>query len=1274
MKRILLTIYVIFLILFFPHNALCVNEMGWTDEQAAIWAALKVANHPVYTNYKSHCDNSTCPYDNYGLNYALMYKVEGDASYCTKAYNSNSGCVPATANRDKTRDCFVERALAYSFCGDAVDAGTKAAWESQLDGLVALVQNSTHGTRVCDTDELMGHYFGCLIYDLAKDGAINQCTSNAISGGDAFGIDVTPGGCGCYGSNTLRDCVCKYFTNYGDGDFIEGTEYNKNTLWYTLLGVHALNDYYGTDKFPEITEHYSDFASNYYQRSTPDYSQHYQWGDIQSPFLRTHYRHRSQALYSAIAYLDDDDSNMWDLYDGIDGDSCVRETFGLFVNPSAERTKASGQTSSNIVGTGQAFWHNDWGVNDTFFASQNRKEYFADHSWHILENFEIWRNDGWITTARKHYYGDDYFEHPYSNGLLIFGGFAGMMEAKGQVNFEAGSDYMYHSGVTSGFQQNAGSQYNYPPFVRESSNQKLFRHNGDGTDTVFLFNRIDACRPDSTDCMSTTYKNNLDSNQKQNYDRAVAEDFKHIYVLNTYASPSKSGDTFSWTASTGDTVEFHTFMDSYTNETVNMETVSYYNAPYYFSGTIVNAEKSWYELRLKIATAGAYTFYPILNVMHIGDNATYTEIDDSTGTETVKGAMVETSDERIVALFNVTEDDTTTFTSYLDGSGAAKYDSDRFTKASKMSIFKTDAQAQFTTDDTKDIEVFILGLDPDLSWTITKNGGAAGCSVSSEGVCTFTISGAAQTHTVVWTSEPFDCDGEDWRGCVTQKTCEAQGWSWWDESCHEFGEPEELCTDNWINCYTQEECENAEWCWQSGYCLEECEEEPPQTQDITIYAGGDTYIDSDNDTTNYNESSLLVISDVTSGGGLSIGDTCNGACDDCDSRTIECTVNSCSDQIMIASVAREESGDTEPNSVTWNGDAMTKIIGEDYWYSIGEVTQYYLLNPDAGTHNLVATFDAASSVDIVLGMVTICNATQQAPEDSCDSDNTTTDECTLTTATDGALLISSGGSVQNTTWSIDATDDLDTKVYEKSPPAAGLDLVMGYGDTASAGNYTCGWTEGLDGDRNAVVCSAWKGTGGAASSSYKASLLSFDLSDIPSGADINSVTLKMKANASSAGRQGDVWAYTCLRDFNEANATWNKYDGSNNWTTAGGKSNAADMTGVWSDGTNALASYSVGGAEIDGDTITFTSTGSLATLVQNNIGGEINIILHGEEISGGADISFYDRENGTQANVPYLDINYYGDPQDEGYPDPDKPAVYNNRAIKCGRIIGIIRN
>jgi len=68
-------------------------------------------------------------------------------------------------------------------------------------------------------------------------------------------------------------------------------------------------------------------------------------------------------------------------------------------------------------------------------------------------------------------------------------------------------------------------------------------------------------------------------------------------------------------------------------------------------------------------------------------------------------------------------------------------------------------------------------------------------------------------------------------------------------------------------------------------------------------------------------------------------------------------------------------------------------------------------------------------------------------------------------------------------------------------------------------------------------------------------ILNFDVSDLPAGATISSAKLNLnyysRAYADPVGLSVDVFKVT--RDnWTEAGSTWNKYDGSNDWTAAGG--------------------------------------------------------------------------------------------------------------------------
>ena len=71
-------------------------------------------------------------------------------------------------------------------------------------------------------------------------------------------------------------------------------------------------------------------------------------------------------------------------------------------------------------------------------------------------------------------------------------------------------------------------------------------------------------------------------------------------------------------------------------------------------------------------------------------------------------------------------------------------------------------------------------------------------------------------------------------------------------------------------------------------------------------------------------------------------------------------------------------------------------------------------------------------------------------------------------------------------------------------------------------------------------------------------LIKFDLSSIPAGAIIVSATLSLFITADRSNNARTYKAFRLLRNWGETTVTWNKYDGTNNWGTAGA-TNATDI-------------------------------------------------------------------------------------------------------------------
>jgi hypothetical protein len=922
-------------------------------------------------------------------------------------------------------------------------------------------------------------------------------------------------------------------------------------------------------------------------------------------------------------------------------------------------------TSFNGPRSGLAAWHSGWNNTDTAFFSQQKPMFRFDHDYRQLENWELWRNDGWITTGRKHYYAEQYYAAPHQNGLLILGGYSAMKEASGQIAWDSFSDGAYHAGVTSGFWQNNSSDnaYGIQPFVDESSNQKLISHNPDGTDTVFLFNRVKACKPTSTLCMTDVSLGKMGSssdpnvpNTRAEYTRAFAAGFANTYVLHTDELPVKSGDKFTWTDN-GETVEFQTYMDNYTESYVQLSTSGNNTSPYYFVGGPVVAEKFGYQLRLSVPQTDGYTLYPFLNILHAGSAATYTEITDTNGLEDVQGAMVENGTDRVVALFNSTNDTSTVFTSILSGN-LAVYDSNRFTKAKAMSAFKQGSQVSFTTDDTKDIRVKIARLDPTKTWTVLKNGSAAGGTLTDDGVYYFTITGAAQTHTVSWSaSGTLACTINSCSGCTTSGDCTGAGCEWTGTACQVVSSTcstntcgdcdeaecavtsgcswngavcaeEDLCPVSPSECLDQSTCEAANWCYENNLCIASCTVDPGPTSTITIYASEDTYLDQGADTTNRNGSGLSVISATGGGGGAVTVDPSTFTSGGANSATIttsstRATHTSLADThtaYLYKSIGTNYFGDFE---IQFTARAETQQSNSSVGYlCLSDTTAATLTGMNTANDGLcfgfkrqgtdgwwLREYDSGSNTEaIVAGAAFETRYVTLTRSGSTCTANVYTNSSRTTHASGSPISISCGTNVK------------DYMYLVASGPSAG------------ATSFGSGYIE------NVTIVSA-SGQSGS-SGTDKTSLLKFDLSALASATEIVDVDLQMVTSGAPDGTS-TLRVFKLLRDFNEAQATWNIYSTGNSFFTAGARGDTTDISGNWANSTGAYGSLSIGGAEIAGDVKTFTINQSLLDYVFANLGGEVNFAIHQNQ-NDNEGVSFYDSENATQANRPRLIIEYRG--------------------------------
>jgi hypothetical protein len=143
-------------------------------------------------------------------------------------------------------------------------------------------------------------------------------------------------------------------------------------------------------------------------------------------------------------------------------------------------------------------------------------------------------------------------------------------------------------------------------------------------------------------------------------------------------------------------------------------------------------------------------------------------------------------------------------------------------------------------------------------------------------------------------------------------------------------------------------------------------------------------------------------------------------------------------------------------------------------------------------------------------------------------------------------------------------------------------------------------------------------------------LMEFDTSTIPSSSTVNAATVVLYCSNNSISATAVL--YQCLRPWVEGSATWNKYDGSNNWTTAGAGSDGNDYNST-NLGSSAITSTGYKN---------FPMTASGVALVNGWVStGSANyglIIRHTSETTNLNLISSSENAAGTQ--IPSLIIDY----------------------------------
>ena len=120
-----------------------------------------------------------------------------------------------------------------------------------------------------------------------------------------------------------------------------------------------------------------------------------------------------------------------------------------------------------------------------------------------------------------------------------------------------------------------------------------------------------------------------------------------------------------------------------------------------------------------------------------------------------------------------------------------------------------------------------------------------------------------------------------------------------------------------------------------------------------------------------------------------------------DTLTVQQVIAANSDRLLMVGVSAEilTVTNTGLSTITWNGTALTRI--DDFTFTDDDrnwIGQYYLKNPDSGTHDIVVTMNDTQK-GISLTGISLYNVDQTTPiEDNANSSSSGTDVGTSVTA------------------------------------------------------------------------------------------------------------------------------------------------------------------------------------------------------------------------------------------------------------------------------------
>lgn len=751
-KKLLLVI----LFLCICSNAQATVRDFWTSGQQSQWTTWKNEGDSSTFGYKmwhrilAVKDTAKYPCDSNstsgqaGIAAAIYARVTGDTSYATAAYNAFScfgGSYPAADNR---RNWFINSSLSYSYmCGGSspkLGSSSCSSWNGILKHMTDNAQADS-ATRLEDSDQLTGDWVGSQLHLEAQlDNEPVYVANERAQLANCSGSSCTWGG---RNTGQYWQRINDYFLAYNKGEWVEGTEYSPQTMGYIYNFYLTMLAYSSTDWFPELTNQLNKIADYYVNSFTTDLSGRAYFGDVT---LDNILQWKISAALSGIiagATGTSKDNACW-LQRNLIDPSQPNIDLGYPFAQDCTSIAPTGVTGTNATGRDIAIRHFGWTSTSYMVWSSFREIEYADHNNSDWDLSFIAKGGAWLLYQPLAYYNQPEQAAQMANTLLVNGIGAGTeQEARGQIAYRAGTNYMYHVGSAGGNsypnQFHGRNGLGVPPeFIHEDTRHKLDIAFADGSISRLFFDRVNSTNPftlaryDEHKLESLNQMNAVSN--KHEWQMWAASD--PTFTAATYPSPDRVTWVVNGSNATLDSFipEASTYIENnYTNQ----------NQPFGQTGSVLFT-MHW---RFRLEFDKTIQHHAFGSIFHWGSSTTNTQYTSSSG-ELAKAYKMESGSENILAVFDAADRTADLPTESTISGGAVTWDSDKLTKLNQLRFFKTGYTLNFTVDGTTTI--FLLDLDPHVTWNLSVDGAASYTIIpGTSGLYTADISFSNGSHTLV---------------------------------------------------------------------------------------------------------------------------------------------------------------------------------------------------------------------------------------------------------------------------------------------------------------------------------------------------------------------------------------------------------------------------------------------------------------------------------------------------------------------------------------------